>query len=109
MVAVLEARITAVSSLLLCDAEAAAQLLLGHAGLAAATDAHLMERLLTLQQLLPGADIARLVRGNVELLLREDAMERARQAVEVLTANGLDPSVMVTNPLNSVETLMKPK
>ena len=53
--------------------------------------------------------LGRQVRGNADLLLREDAMERARQAVAVLTANGLDPSKAVMAPLNSVEKLMQPK
>ena len=37
------------------------------------------------------------------------AGDAARHAVEVLTANGVDPSQAIMNPLASVEKLMKPK
>eukprot|EP00242_Pyramimonas_sp_CCMP2087_P004920 CAMPEP_0198215500 /NCGR_PEP_ID=MMETSP1445-20131203/50295_1 /TAXON_ID=36898 /ORGANISM="Pyramimonas sp., Strain CCMP2087" /LENGTH=146 /DNA_ID=CAMNT_0043891253 /DNA_START=442 /DNA_END=879 /DNA_ORIENTATION=- len=81
VVDVLETRIAAVSSLLVCSLEEAVSLLLQSARLAGVSDDVLIGRLLTLQHLLPEADITRLVRGNLELLLREDAMERAKQSV----------------------------
>eukprot|EP00242_Pyramimonas_sp_CCMP2087_P013908 CAMPEP_0198205702 /NCGR_PEP_ID=MMETSP1445-20131203/9235_1 /TAXON_ID=36898 /ORGANISM="Pyramimonas sp., Strain CCMP2087" /LENGTH=390 /DNA_ID=CAMNT_0043878099 /DNA_START=116 /DNA_END=1288 /DNA_ORIENTATION=+ len=96
----LETHLGELSSILGCTAEGALGMVLSRPALVAVDYAHLTNCTLTLRSLLPGLDVAHLIQSKPELVLRADAMERARGAVRALKAAGLDPSNAIReNPL----------
>mmetsp|Transcript_12719 Transcript_12719/g.21575 ORF Transcript_12719/g.21575 Transcript_12719/m.21575 type:complete len:260 (+) Transcript_12719:150-929(+) len=95
VLALLEGRIDSLSRILVCTREDVVSIMLGSPALVAVDDAHVVQVLMKLRALLPEADVSKLVQEKAELLLREDAMEKATEAVRVLTARELNPSQMV--------------
>jgi len=91
----LDQRVESLSSILACSRDDMLNTLLDHPFLIAVEESHLMRCLLTLRDLLPDADVSKLIRDRVELLWREDAMDKAAEAVRLLTANNLNPSELV--------------
>jgi len=84
-------KVDIMASLLACSPEGAAALLIDSPEALAIPEAHIARCLMTLRDLLPNTDVSDLVRRRPELLLEEDAMDRAREAVCIMAAKGLDP------------------
>lgn len=69
-----------------CTAPTVENMSRSHPGLLDVPEPHVVGCLLTLRQLLPHVDVAQLVGTTPDLLLRPDAMDKARNAVQVRLA-----------------------
>jgi len=88
-------RISALATVLACEPSEAVDMLLKHPELHAVRDGHIALCLMTLREILPGMDVSKLVRKKVDLLLEDDAMDRARAAVCTIQSKGFDPTLLV--------------
>lgn len=89
------ARISTLASVLACTPAEAADILVKHPEIHAVRDGHIAACLMTLREILPGVDATNLVCRKVDLVLQEDAMERARAAVCTIQRKGFNPSELV--------------
>jgi len=92
---VVRMHIDSLCCLLGCLEDEVVDMCVGHPELFAVTEDHIVNCLLTLRILLPEADVAKVVCKKVELLTRDDALDKAREAVSVLKEHGLNPSHMI--------------
>eukprot|EP00976_Prorocentrum_cordatum_P071925 1180513-Prorocentrum_minimum.AAC.3 len=81
--------------ILACTRDDVVEVMLGSPALVSIDEDHAVNCMLTLRNLLPEADVSKVILQKPELLLREDAMDKSREAVMVLTENGHNPSKMV--------------
>jgi len=89
------ARISTLATVLACRPSEVADMLVKQPKMHAVRDRHVARCLMTLQEILPGMDASKLVRNLTDLLVEDDAMERAQEAVCAIQRKGFDPISLV--------------
>jgi len=89
------ARISTLATVLACRPSEVADMLVKQPKMHAVRDRHVARCLMTLQEILPGVDASKLVRNLTDLLVEDDAMERAQEAVCAIQRKGFDPISLV--------------
>jgi hypothetical protein len=93
-----EERVARLACLMGCTEPTVENMSRSHPGLLDVPEPHVVGCLLTLRQLLPHVDVAQLVGTTPDLLLRPDAMDKARSAVQVCSTRPHTPLAVRPSP-----------